>query len=97
MIIKINNYHRLSLAQTSRKHWLSAFRVGYFSETFGVILRNIRGVPGNGGVHFRPLLSLGVIFRNSIPQCSLLIGRSLGVIFRNSSPVYAFRGSYIWG
>ena len=97
MIIKINNYHRLSLAQTSRKHWLSEFWVGYFSVTFGVILRNLRGFPGNGGVHSWLLLSLGVIFRNSIPQCSLLVGCSLGVIFRNSSPVYAFRGSYIWG
>lgn len=97
MIIKIYNYLRPPLARNPRKYWLSDVSVGYFSVAFGGILRNLGAVPGNGGVHFRPLLSLGVIFRNSIPQCSLLIGRSLGVIFRNSSPVCAFRGSYIWG
>lgn len=67
MIIRIYNYLRPPLARNPRKYWLSAVSVGYFSVAFGGILRNFGAVPGNGGVHFRPLSSLGVIFRNSLP------------------------------
>ena len=67
MIIRIYNYLRPPLARNPRKYWLSAVSVGSFSVAFGGILRNLGAVPGNGGVHFRPLSSLGVIFRNSLP------------------------------
>ena len=69
MIIRIYNYLRPPLAHNPRKYWLSAVSVGYFSVAFGGILRNLGAVLGNGGVHFRPLSSLGVIFRNSLPFC----------------------------
>lgn len=65
MIIRIYNYLRPPLARNPRKYWLSAVSVGYFSVAFGGILRNLGAVPGNGGVHFRPLSVLGVKFGNS--------------------------------
>lgn len=67
MIIRIYNYLRPPLARNPRKYWLSSVSVGSFFVAFGGILRNLGAVPGNGWVHFRPLSSLGVIFRNSLP------------------------------
>ena len=90
MIIRIYNYLRPPLARNPRKYWLSAVSVGNFSVAFGGILRNLGAVPGNGWVHFRPLSLLGVIFRNSLPLCSLccytIATLPQGVIFRNSPP-----------